>query len=58
MDTTNVNEASLKFTIHYSISQLKRNNLSIIVSYINFNMKGLYLISKIIIYLKQRKKRS
>ena len=58
MDTTHLNEASLKFTIQYSSSQLKRNNLSIIVSYTNFNMKGLYLISKIIIHLKQRKKRS
>jgi len=40
------------FTIHYCKRQWKRNNLSIVVVYVNFNMKKLKLISKIITLLK------
>lgn len=46
-----VNKISLRFTIHYFI-----NNLLIVVFYVNIYMKVLKLISKITIYLKQKKK--
>ena len=56
MDTTYIDEASLRFPIHYARSKYKRNYLSIDVSYITFNVKGLKLISKIFMYMKRRKK--
>jgi hypothetical protein len=48
--TTHDDKASSRFTIHYYKSQWKRNNLSIIVVYVNFNMKRLKLT-----YLKLKK---
>jgi hypothetical protein len=56
MDTTHVHEVSLRFVIYYSRSKWKRNNLSIVVSFINFKMTRLKLMSKIIIYLKKKEK--
>ena len=35
----------------------KKNNLLIVISYTNFKMKELKLMSKIVIQLKQRKKK-
>jgi hypothetical protein len=52
-----VDEASLRFAIHYSKSQRKRNELSIDISYYaKFNMWGLKLISIVFIHLRQKKK--
>jgi hypothetical protein len=56
MDTKYIDEVSLRFAIYYSRSQWKRNNLSIVVSFINFKMTRLKLMSKIIIYLKKKEK--
>jgi uncharacterized membrane protein len=58
MDTTYVDKASLRFATHYARSEYKRNYLSIDISYITFNVKGLKLISKIFMYMKRRKKNS
>ena len=48
MDTKYIDEVSLRFAIYYSRSQWKRNNLSIVVSYTIFKMKGLKLMYKIV----------
>ncbi|CAK7348263.1 unnamed protein product [Dovyalis caffra] len=56
MDETHIDEASLRFAIHYSTSQWKRNELPIDVSYAKFYSRGLKLISRIVIHLKRRKK--
>jgi hypothetical protein len=56
MDTTHVHEVSLRFVIYYSRNKWKRNNLSIVVSFTNFKMTRLKLMSKIIIYLKKKEK--
>jgi hypothetical protein len=37
MDTTHIDKISFRFTSHYFKSQLKINNLSIIVFYTDFN---------------------
>jgi hypothetical protein len=57
MDTKYIDEVSLRFAIYYSRSQWKRNNLSIVVSYTIFKMKGLKLMHKIVIHIERRKKR-
>jgi len=57
MNTIYIDKAILRFAIYYFISQWKRNNISIVVFYMNFKMNELELISKIIIYLKRRKKK-
>jgi hypothetical protein len=57
VDITHVDETSLRFAIHYFRSQWKISHLSIDVSYAKFNMKELKFISKIVIHLKQMKKR-
>ncbi|CAK7340078.1 unnamed protein product [Dovyalis caffra] len=51
MDTTHVDEASLRFAIHCSRSQWKRNKLLIDFSYAKFNMEELMLVSRIVIDL-------
>ena len=56
MDTTCVDEEILRFAIHYTRNKCNRNYLSIDVSYITFNVKGLKLISKIFMHMKRRKK--
>ena len=52
MDTTCVDEEILRFAIHYTRNKCNRNYLSIDVSYITFNVKGLKLISKIFMHMK------
>lgn len=56
IDIRHVDEVSLKFVIHYSRSQWKKKNLLIDVSYMKYNMKGLKLIARIVIYLRRIKK--
>jgi hypothetical protein len=55
VDITHVDEISLRFLIHCF---RKRSHLSIDVSYAKFNVKELKLIYKIVIHLKQIKKRA
>jgi hypothetical protein len=57
VDITHVDGTSLRFVIHYFRSQWKISHLSIDVSYAKFNVKELKFISKIVIHLKQIKKR-
>jgi hypothetical protein len=48
-----VDEASLRFAIHYSESQRKSDELSIDISYYaKFNMWGLKLVSIVFIHLR------
>jgi hypothetical protein len=57
MNITQIHEVGLRFAIYYSKSHWKRNNFLIVISCINVKIKGLELMSKIIIYLKRRKKK-
>jgi len=57
MNITQIHEVGLRFAIYYSKSHWKRNNFLIVISCINVKIKGLELMSKIIIYLKRKKKR-
>jgi hypothetical protein len=58
MNITQIHEVGLRFAIYYSKSHWKRNNFLIVISCINVKIKGLELMSKIIIYLKRKKKGS
>jgi len=57
MDTTHVDKKSFMFTSHYFKIQLKINNLSIIISCVDFNREWLKFIFKININLNWRKKK-
>lgn len=56
METKYNDEKSLRFAICYSRSRWKKNNLSIVVYYIIFKMKGLKLMCKTVIHIERRKK--
>lgn len=56
MNITQIHEVGLRFAIYYSKSHWKRNNFLIVISCINVKIKGLELMSKIIIYLKKKEK--
>jgi hypothetical protein len=57
MNITQIHEVGLRFAIYYSKSHWKRNSFLIVISCINVKIKGLELMSKIIIYLKRRRKK-
>ena len=57
MDTTHVDKKSFMFTSHYFKIQLKINNLSIIISCVDFNREWLKFIFKININLNWGKKK-
>jgi hypothetical protein len=57
MDTTHVDERSLRFAIYYRRNQWKRNHFSINYFYEKFNMKRMKLMYEIIVHSKRRKKR-
>jgi hypothetical protein len=52
VDIKHIDEESSRFAIYYSISQLKRNNLVIVVCYINYKIKGQKLMFKIVTHSK------
>jgi hypothetical protein len=52
VDIKHTDEESSKFAIYYSKSQLKQNNLLIVVCYINYKIKGPKLMFKVVIHSK------